>query len=260
MSGHWCCAYPWMRRSVRPLRKHMKVLYIFPHPDDESFGPAVAISNQRRKGHEVYLLTLTKGGATRQRLALGLSVDEMGEVRLREMEKMAEVLDLNGMTVLDLPDSGLKEMDPREIEKVVAEHIDHIRPDVIVSYPVHGISGFHDHLVMHAVAKRVFLTLRESGADYLKRLAFYTLSNANTSRAESKFNLNASGEKEIDCVISGDPEDLEAFEQALSCYDSYHQVIDDSGVRRIIIAEQSFEIYQEQHHPPLQCLFEGIEA
>lgn len=33
----------------------MKALYIFPHPDDESFGPAPAISAQLRRGFEVYL-------------------------------------------------------------------------------------------------------------------------------------------------------------------------------------------------------------
>ena len=52
------------------------------------------------------------------------------------------MLDLSGMTVLDLPDSGLKEMDPREIEQAVIYEIERTRPDVIVTFPVHGISGF----------------------------------------------------------------------------------------------------------------------
>jgi LmbE family N-acetylglucosaminyl deacetylase len=37
----------------------MKILYIFPPPDDESFGPAPAIAAQIRNGNKVYLLTLT---------------------------------------------------------------------------------------------------------------------------------------------------------------------------------------------------------
>ena len=59
----------------------MRILYVFAHPDDESFGPARAISKQRRQGHEVYLLTLTRGGATRLRHKFGYSVDEMGEAK-----------------------------------------------------------------------------------------------------------------------------------------------------------------------------------
>ena len=120
----------------------MKILYIFPHPDDESFGPARAMSKQRRQGHEVYLLSLTKGGATKQRFKFGYSIEEMGEIRYKEMQEVARVLDLSGMTVLDLPDSGLKEMDPRDIEKVIIEEIERIQPQVVVTYAVHGISVF----------------------------------------------------------------------------------------------------------------------
>ena len=69
-----------------------KILYIFPHPDDESFGPAAVMYSQIGKGHDVYLLTLTKGGATQQRHKLGLTVEEMGEVRYREMQEVEKVL------------------------------------------------------------------------------------------------------------------------------------------------------------------------
>ncbi|MFC2176745.1 PIG-L family deacetylase, partial [Bacteroidota bacterium] len=36
----------------------MRLLYIFPHPDDESFGPIPAIHQQLAQGNEVFLLTL----------------------------------------------------------------------------------------------------------------------------------------------------------------------------------------------------------
>jgi LmbE family N-acetylglucosaminyl deacetylase len=74
------------------------------------------MTKQRRQGHGVYLLTLTKGGATRQRFKYDYSIEEMGDVRFREMLEVEKVLGLSGMTVLDMPDSGLKEMDPRVIE------------------------------------------------------------------------------------------------------------------------------------------------
>ena len=76
----------------------MKILYVFPHPDDESFGPAPAIAAQRRKGHEVYLFTLTKGEATKQRFRLGVDKKEMGDIRFKEMQCVEKVLDLNGMS------------------------------------------------------------------------------------------------------------------------------------------------------------------
>ncbi len=233
----------------------MKILYIFPHPDDESFGPAAAMHKQLKDGHEVYLLTLTRGGATKQRFKLGLSVEEMCQVRFKEMLAVKDVLGLSGMEVLDLPDSGLKEMDPREIELVVKEHISKIKPEIIVTYPVHGISGFHDHLVMHAVGKRVFLEMNESGNSYLKRLAFFTLPDSEGSPfANDGFRLKHTEEELIDCIIALGAEEIEMLKRCLSCYETYKDVIEESGVIDKIGDKLYFEIYNEDFKPPLDDL------
>jgi LmbE family N-acetylglucosaminyl deacetylase len=234
----------------------VKVLYVFPHPDDESYGPARAMSKQRRQGHEVYLLTLTRGGATRQRHKYGYTVAEMGKVRHKEMLDVAQVLDLSGMTVLDLPDSGLKEMDPREIEAAIVAHIESIRPDVVVTYAVHGISGFFDHLVAHAVVKRAYVELRER-APYLKRLAFYTITEEDAAQSEW-VHLTGSKVEDIDVVVTLDEVDVEVMRRALDCYVTYADTVEESGIKRDIPREAVFELYQEQHKPPLGNLLEGL--
>ena len=235
----------------------MKILYIFPHPDDESFGPARAMSKQRRQGHEVYLLSLTKGGATKQRFKFGYSIEEMGEIRYKEMQEVARVLDLSGMTVLDLPDSGLKEMDPRDIEKVIIEEIERIQPQVVVTYAVHGISGFHDHLVSHAVVKRVFAALKEK-ASWLKRLVFFTLT-AETAGKSTHFRLNSSTGDEIDCIFQVDPIDIEKNLEALDCYVTFRETIEKTGIKDSVREKEIvFEIFRENYDPPLSDLFERI--
>jgi LmbE family N-acetylglucosaminyl deacetylase len=234
----------------------VRVLYIFPHPDDESFGPAHAMAKQRREGHEVYLLTLTKGGATRQRHKYGYSVAEMGEVRHKEMLDVVKVLDLTELTVLDLPDSGLKEMDPREIESVVQEHIERVRPDVVVTYAVHGISGFHDHLVTHAVVKRAYVDLR-ARVDYLKRLAFFTIPMEDAKQS-TYFPLSGSTQEEIDCVFEVDDVDIEASHQALDSYVTFQETIEKTGIKDFIHKHVAFELYQEEHSPPLPDLFTSV--
>lgn len=238
----------------------MRLLYIFPHPDDESFGPAAAMHQQLQQGHEVYLLTLTKGGATRQRFRLGLSVEEMGEIRYKEMLDVQATLGLTGMEVLDLPDSGLKEMDPREIEHVVEEHIRNIRPDIVVTYPVHGISGFHDHLVTHAVVKRVYLDLKDKGADYLKRLAFMTMPDSGESVFQGEgFRLRHSEKELIDCVIPLSHEDIAMFKKCLACYATYKDTIEESGVVEKIGRQLYFELYGEDFDPVLDDLTARLE-
>lgn len=234
----------------------MKILYIYPHPDDESFGPARGMYKQRREGHEVYLLTLTKGGATKQRHKYGYSVQEMGEVRYQEMLNVAETLDLTQMKVLDLPDSGLKEMDPRDIEKVIRDETLRIRPQVVVTYAVHGISGFHDHLVSHAVVKRVFVELRET-SPWLKRLALHTITEEEAAQS-THFKLNPSKEEEIDCIMPVQPQDLEKNMQALDCYVTFQETIEASGIKNFIRGPIYFEFYREDFTPPVNDLFAGL--
>lgn len=236
----------------------MRILYIFPHPDDESFGPARALSKQQREGHEVYLLTLTRGGATKQRHRLGLSVEEMGEVRYKEMLQVEKVLGLGGMTVLDLPDSGLKAMDPREIESVVAHEIRRVTPDVVVTYAVHGVSGFHDHLVGHAVVKRVFVELKDELRS-LVRLAFFTIAEDH-AKDNVVTRLSGSTPDEIDCVIHVEAVDIERNNDALDCYVTYRETIERSGVKDSMGTTVAFEFYQESFDPPVDDIFAGISS
>jgi len=232
----------------------MRILYVFPHPDDESFGPARAIAAQVRGEHSVFLLTLTRGGATKLRHSFGFSVEQMGDARYEEMQCVAKVLGLTDLTVHDLPDDGLKELDPREIEDVVRRHVEKVRPTVVVTYPLHGISGFHDHLVTHAVVKRVFLELRDSGADYLKRLAFVTLTEEQAVAASGVHRLSGSSPDEIDCVTEAADEDMKAFRKALACYVTYREMIEETGVRDSLDRLCAFEIFGEDRDPPLDDL------
>lgn len=233
----------------------MKVLYIFPHPDDESFGPGPAIAQQRSEGHDVYLLTLTQGGATKQRFKFNYSIEKMGAVRVAEMQEVAQTLDLSGMTILDLPDSGLKEMDPREIEREIRKEIKRCDPDVLVTYAVHGVSGFHDHLVTHAVVKRVFCEMRDNEPDMrVKRLAFYTIGETKAGG----FTLEASPKELIDCVMNCSEDAFQKGLDALDCYKSYTEVIERSAVKEKLTPHVCFEFFQESYENPVTSIFADL--
>lgn len=237
----------------------MRILYVFPHPDDESFGPVTAMHHQLQRGDEVFLLTLTKGGATKKRLELGLSVKEMGEVRYKEMLEIEKTVGLSGMTVLDLPDSGLSEMDPRIIASEIQKEIERLKPEVIVTYAVHGISGFHDHLVCHAVVKRLYLDMKDAGANYLKRLALFTIPDkGGVTFSSGGIRLKHSSEENIDCIVSCTQENHDMMNRALDCYISYQDTIEASGVRNGVGNQVYFEIFGEDHKPPLQELTDKL--
>lgn len=235
-----------------------KYLYIYPHPDDESFGPAGAMHYQARQGHEVHLLTLTRGGATKERHKFDYSIDEMGAVRYEEMQRVAKVLKLASLKVLDLPDGKLKEFNPLKFESVVRKHIENIQPNIIVTYPIHGISGFHDHLATHPIVKRVFCAMRDEGVTYLKRLCYSTLP-ITPDLKEFHFSLSGSTPEEIDCIVTVEDEDLEAHIAALRCYESYQDVIEKVKIVDKITNIHYFEICTEKFDPPLMDLTHSLQ-
>jgi N-acetylglucosamine malate deacetylase 2 len=240
----------------------MKILYIFPHPDDESFGPAGAIYQQIQKGNEVHLLTLTRGGATQARHKLNLTIEQMGEVRFNEMINVRKVLGLTSLNVLDLPDSGLKELDPRSLERIVMQYIQGVKPNVVITYPVHGGSGYHDHLVTYAVVKRAFLELQDNGATYLKRLAFFTMRDNEkpTIQNDGWPRLKLSEDTLIDCITPLGDEDIQKMKDALLCYETYQEMVTKINVVEKIGRNVHFEIAFEDHKPPLSEITQKIEA
>jgi len=228
-------------------------LYVFPHPDDECFGPAPALARQRREGHEVHLLTLTRGEATSQRDRLGYSKEQMAQTRYEEMQNVADVLDLTSLTVLEYADGQLAELNPLLLEDEVANHIHATDPDVVVTYPVHGISGHPDHLVTHGVVKRVVCYLRADGAPHPRRLAFFTLPPP-PENANRPAHLRHSPQSLIDCVVDVDEDAMETARAALHAYETYRPVIEEHRPLESVTEGVSFEIFGESFDPPLSSL------
>jgi hypothetical protein len=98
--------------------------------------------------------------------------------------------------------------------------------------------------------------LRER-APYLKRLAFYTITEEEAAQFEW-VHLTGSKPEEIDVMVSLDEDDLEAMRRALDCYVTYAATVEESGIKRNIAREAVFEIYQEAHEPPLESLVDGL--
>ena len=251
-----------LQRSPRflpflPGRPVASILYVFPHPDDESFGPAPALARQERAGHDVHLLTLTRGEVTTQRERLGLSKEEMGKTRHEEMQEVARVLGLASLTVLDFPDGGLAELDPRVLEGAVAAHVREQRPAVLATYAAHGISGHRDHLACHAVVKRVFCQLRgEERTEYPRRLALFTL--AGETAEDRPVHLTGSPASFIDCRTRFSEADCARATEALAAYETYQPVIEEHQPLDHVAEGVCFELFQETFDPPLEDLFDAL--
>lgn len=231
------------------------ILYVFPHPDDESFGPGPGIARQRREGHDVHLLTLTRGGATSHRDRLGYTKTEMARLRYRQMQQVAETLDLTSLTVCEYPDGRLTELNPLRLEEEIRDRIRAVAPDVVVTFPYHGITGHSDHLTTHHVVKRVVCALRADGAPRPKRLAFFTFPPP-TDELTPPDNLQPSPPDRIDCRVPVQEQDLARGRKALEHYVTYRP--EEHRPLQFFADGIPFELFGEQHAPPLSGLLDAL--
>jgi LmbE family N-acetylglucosaminyl deacetylase len=94
------------------------VLAVGAHPDDIELGCAGALALHKLNGDRVYLLVLTKGGAS-------------GDVEVRETEcrRAAEILGVDGLFFGGLKDTEVH--DGRETIDIIEDIIDKVKPDII---------------------------------------------------------------------------------------------------------------------------------
>lgn len=245
--------------AIHKQFEYMRIMYVFPHPDDESFGPAGAIHQQIKDGNEVILLTLTKGGATKVRHQLGLSIIEMGQIREKEMQKVKSSLGIAEMQILDFEDGGLARMNPLDLETEVLKWIQHFKPNIVVTYPVHGGSGHHDHVALHHIVKRLFFA-KKSEQSFWKRLAFFTVIDTEKPMFMEGGvpRVIQSAKEDIAVTYNLTDENIQAMKDALLCYDTYQEMVKTTNVIERIGNKTHFELANEKFEITLSTLTEFI--
>jgi LmbE family N-acetylglucosaminyl deacetylase len=141
------------------MTEQLKLLAIFPHPDDESLGMGGTLAKYAAEGVEVYLACLTRGerGWPGPKEA-NPGQEALGRLREAELRCAAQTLGLKEVTFLDYLDGDVDQANPGEaIGRIVAE-IRRVRPQVVVTFGPEGVYGHPDHIAAsqftHAAAVR----------------------------------------------------------------------------------------------------------
>lgn len=124
---------------------------VFAHPDDESFGCAGALALAHDAGRVTRLLVATRGEAGTPE---GEEQPDFGDVRERELVQAAQVIGLDEVTILDgYADGGLADLPFSRLVDDVASWLASRRPDAVITFGGHGITGHPDHVVIGSATR-----------------------------------------------------------------------------------------------------------
>jgi LmbE family N-acetylglucosaminyl deacetylase len=126
-------------------RTNRTLLVVLAHPDDESFGIGGTLAKAAAAGVRVVLVCATRGQAG----IPGLTGDEAGALRQKELEAAAAALGINELRWLQYMDGRLGEADTEEVVALLATIMWQTRPQAVITFGPDGISGHPDHMAIH---------------------------------------------------------------------------------------------------------------
>lgn len=149
--------------SVLPTKS---ILFIFPHPDDESFASGGLLLRAHQLGIVTHLACMTRGEMGNSTFAKG---DQQARVRSLELLAAADILHIDHVQQFDFPDSQLKE-NFAKLKQEVEELVKEVNPDLVVTYDHGGFTGHPDHIALSVATWEVC-------KDMKKQLLFYVPSS-----------------------------------------------------------------------------------
>jgi len=125
-----------------------RLLFIYAHPDDESFGVAGIARINADRGAEVAIVTATRGDAGRAGAPPICSRDDLPARRESELREACRILGIGHVYVLDYLDTHLAEAAPDTIRGELVDVIRRHRPHVVVTFDPNGANQHPDHVAI----------------------------------------------------------------------------------------------------------------
>lgn len=131
------------------MSETLKLLAVFPHPDDETLGLGSTLARYSAEGVETYLVCATRGERGWFE-SEGPDPGFEGVARIREAELRcaAEHLGLHEVCFLDYIDGDVDQAAPKEIIAKIATHVRRIQPQVVITFGPDGAYGHPDHIAL----------------------------------------------------------------------------------------------------------------
>jgi len=245
------------------LKNPLKLLAVFAHPDDETYGPGGSLARYAIEGASVHLLIFTAGEAGTIGVSKELSRQELMRRRTRELAGACEALGIRTHRIVGMPDSGLDRIPFDRGVRAVSEEIEAHRPQVLVTFHRDGVSGHPDHLAVTSFVHEAFYRAGPEGPVKLYEWAVPE-SLASSYRGRRIF---AARDDEITTVVPIPEEAMDRKLEAIARHETqiefYHRLVEMFGDYRNATCEEHFVLAKSRLHPPPEekdDLFAGIRS
>ena len=160
-----------------PRVRDARLLFVHPHPDDESIACGGTIARYAAGGAQTHVVTCTGGEAGENLGGIDLGGRDFAQVRRDEVAAAANVLGVTSHRFLGYRDSGMAgtadndhpdafvRADVDEAARRLAAVVRELRPHVVVSDDENGTYGHPDHVRAYQVTRRAVEFAGEPGAD-----------------------------------------------------------------------------------------------
>ncbi len=188
-----------------------RLLVVVAHPDDETFGTGSVIAHAASQGVDVTVCCATRGELGEDVSATTSNPEELAVVREAELRGAAEILGAREVILLDFADSGftgdmpargLAAVPLEEVIAPVAEVMQRVNPDVVVSFDPVSVNDHRDHMRIGEATTRAF----EQVASPQTRLYYWTLARSMMDRWQAELKTIGRLEAYVDMDL-GLPDD-----------------------------------------------------
>lgn len=146
----------------------MKALFIFAHPDDETFGTGGTIAKLTKKGVTVNVITATTGQAGQTGEYGEVTPEKLGEIRKKEQAKAAKILGITKTHYLGLMDGQLYKHKIIKLADMILPLIREENPDIVVTFEKHGASNHPDHKRISYAATHAFREFMKTAKKHVR--------------------------------------------------------------------------------------------
>jgi N-acetylglucosamine malate deacetylase 2 len=202
----------------------VRVVAVVAHPDDETAFAGGMLARYASAGHEVYVVSLTRGEGGEVGDPPLCSFEKLGEVREREMRCAATALGARDVVFLGFVDPRMEidgeaqaiEAPLDEVVVAVRDALDRLQPDVVMTHGTNGEYGHPHHVFTHRAVRNAVGQLVDGKPTELLTWCAY-----DADRPDDRF---ANKDDPADLVVDVRPW-LVAKRAALDCHRTQHAMI-----------------------------------